>query len=59
MRKSSGNPKKLALSRETLRGLASAGLRQAVGGITFGVRCAPETDQCSNPCTGTNSRCGC
>ncbi len=59
MRNDSGKLKKLALSRETLRGLDPTALRQAVGGITFGPNCAPETDQCSNPCTGTNSRCGC
>jgi hypothetical protein len=59
MRKGSGNLKKIALSRETLLGLTSPGLRQVAGGITLGFRCQPETDQCSNPCTGTNSRCGC
>jgi hypothetical protein len=59
MRKDTHSLKKITLSRETLCGLASPALRQAAGGITFGPRCAPETDACSNPCTGAHSLCGC
>jgi hypothetical protein len=61
MRKASRNLKRITLSRETLLGLTSPRLRQAVGGITVGPNCTPDqTDACSAPwCTGANSRCGC
>ncbi len=61
MHKTSRNPKRITLSRETLHGLTSPRLRHAVGGITVGPNCTPDqTDACSDPwCTGAHSHCGC